>query len=78
MCNVTTDLSSDHSTTAVQYDNGNQGLQLAVTNPTEDKTYTCRVTPTGQVASDTDVKLDVYGTNLYSLDHVHNLKSLKS
>ena len=36
-------------------------LQVAP-NPTSDQTYVCKVKPTDQVASDTDVKLDVYGT----------------
>ena len=71
-------LSSVRTITSDAFDNGAQASHLAVTNPTADVTYICKVKPTGQVASDTDVKLDVYGTNLYSLDHVHNLKSLKS
>ena len=53
-----------------------QGSKLTVEDPTTlgETLYTCRVTPTGQVASNTDVDLDVYGTYLYSSNHVDNLK----
>ena len=78
LCNVTMNLSSARTITSDAFDNGAQASHLALTNPTADRTYICKVTPTGQVASETNVKLDVYGTNLYSLDHVDNLKSLKS
>ena len=74
LCNVTMNLSSVRTITSDAFDNGAQASHLAITNPTADVTYICKVTPTGQVASETNVKLDVYGTNFYSLNHVHNLE----
>ena len=67
-------LSSVRTITADAINNGVQASHLEVANPTADETYICRVTPSGQTASDTNVKLDVYGTYLYSLNQTGTLR----
>ena len=80
MCSLTVDLSSGYGVTdfALKDTDATQGsTKLTVESPQADKTFTCRVKPEGQdaeTASDTTVKLNVYGTCLYCLNYLHNFK----
>ena len=81
VCSLTVDdLSSGYGVTAYALAQGSTttgSTVLTVDSPAADKTYTCRVKPASQAddtASNTDVKLNVYGTCLYCLKHLHNFK----